>query len=78
MKEYKNLGDFLKHERTKRNLTQYQFAEFLEMTTTHYTMLENNKYGCGVITLQKIAEKLKVSSRNLRKLDDATRSALAK
>ncbi len=75
--KYENLGQYLKHERLKRNLTQKQFASFLEMTETHYVLLETNKYGCGVMTLQRIGEKLKVSSKTLRRLDDATRQMVA-
>ena len=75
-KEFNSLGEFLKYERKKRNMTQEKFAEFLETSATNYKMLELNRHPCGVVSLQRFGEILKVSQRRLRSFDDKTREML--
>jgi transcriptional regulator with XRE-family HTH domain len=77
-KEFNSLGEFLKYERKKRNLTQPQFAELLETSCTNYKMLETDRYPCGIVSLQRFGEILKVSQRRLRSYDDKTREILRK
>jgi transcriptional regulator with XRE-family HTH domain len=48
-KEFNSLGEFLKYERKKRNMTQEKFAELLETSATNYKMLELNRHPCGVV-----------------------------
>lgn len=76
--EFNSLGEFLKHERKKRNLTQSQFAELLETTCTNYKMLETGKIPCGIVSLQRFGTILRVSQKRLRSLDDKTRELLKK
>ena len=75
-KEFNSLGEFLKYERKKRNMTQEKFAEFLETSATNYKMLELNRHPCGIVSLQRFGEILKVSQRRLRSFDDKTREML--
>ena len=75
-KDFNSLGEFLKYERKKRNMTQEKFAEFLETSATNYKMLELNRHPCGVVSLQRFGEILKVSQRRLRSFDDKTREML--
>jgi len=75
-KEFNSLGEFLKYERKKRNMTQEKFAELLETSATNYKMLELNRHPCGIVSLQRFGEILKVSQRRLRSFDDKTREML--
>ena len=75
-KEFNSLGEFLKYERKKRNMTQEKFAELLETSATNYKMLELNRQPCGIVSLQRFGEILKVSQRRLRSFDDKTREML--
>lgn len=77
-KEFNSLGEFLKYERKKRNMTQEKFAELLETSATNYKMLELNRYPCGIVSLQRFGTILRVSQKRLRSLDDKTRELLKK
>lgn len=69
-KEFRDiLAHNLKVQRVRRNLTQEQLAELVEVSTKHVTKIENSKSTPSSYLLFKFSKALKVSMDKLVEKD---------
>lgn len=62
MDDYKKaLGERLRHQRKQKCFTQEQLAEYLDISTKHYSEVERGLTGMSVENLIKVSEILQVS-----------------
>ncbi|HCW72461.1 MAG TPA: XRE family transcriptional regulator [Clostridiaceae bacterium] len=56
-----SIGENIRKYRRKRNLTQKQLGELLELSNTYLSDIENNRTNPSIKTLKKVAKALEVS-----------------
>lgn len=62
MADYKKaLGERLRHQRKQKRLTQEQLAEYLDVSTKHYSEIERGLTGMSVENLIKVSDILQIS-----------------
>ena len=65
----KKLGQRIQKARKQKNLTQLQFAEILDISTSHLSDIETGRTNFGVDILMNITETLQVSADYLLRTD---------
>lgn len=56
-----SIGDNIRKYRRKKNLTQKQLGELLELSNTYLSDIENNRTNPSIKTLKKLAKALEIS-----------------
>lgn len=56
-----SIGDNIRKYRRKKNLTQKQLGELLELSNTYLSDIENNRTNPSIKTLKKVAKALEIS-----------------
>lgn len=59
------VGEKLKRIRKRKNISQYEFAEFLGISQNYLSEIESGKYVPSLKTLVQIAEKLNTTISKL-------------
>jgi len=56
-----SIGDNIRKYRRKKNLTQKQLGELLELFNTYLSDIENNRTNPSIKTLKKLAKAMEIS-----------------
>ena len=64
------IGQRIQKARKQKNLTQIQFAEILDISTSHLSDIETGRTNFGIDILMNITETLQVSADYLLGLTD--------
>ncbi len=56
-----SIGDNIRKYRRKKNLTQKQLGELLELSNTYLSDIENNRTNPSIKTLKKLAKAMEIS-----------------